>query len=262
MGTIPFEALLTKKHTENEQDFTKLTYLAKKYSCSYEFSATLFQQSQDAKKPLASKSIFFCAPIKFNQQAQVLNDLPGTETEVKQISQLFSDSKYQTTSYIGENATESNVKSDELKNFRYLHFATHGVVNESKPELSEIFLCSDKSKKEDGNLYSGEIYNLNIKANLVTLSACQTGLGKVTKGEGIIGLSRALLYAGAKNIVVSLWTVSDESTSKLMVDFYGDILKTETPDYSQSLREAKLKLMNNPTFARPYYWAPFVLIGK
>jgi len=264
LGTIPFEALLSRKHGDNTNDFTRLSYLALQYSCSYEFSATLFKQAAEAKKSEVSKSAFFCAPVNFSQhsRAQVLSNLPGTETEVGQIGQLFRNNKYITTSYIGENATESEVKSDALKNFRYLHFATHGIVNESKPELSEIFLCRDTQKKEDGNLYSGEIYNLHIKADLVTLSACQTGLGKVAKGEGIIGLSRALLYAGAQNLVVSLWTVSDESTSMLMVDFYADLLKSENPDYGQSLRLAKLKLIGNPSYARPYFWAPFVLIGK
>ncbi|MFN0048687.1 MAG: CHAT domain-containing protein [Cytophagales bacterium] len=264
LGTIPFEALLQKKPNDNETDFSSLDYLARKYSCSYDFSATLFGQSQRLKSTSASNSVFFCAPINFSQHASLrsLRNLPGTETEVRKIDQIFKNKNYVTTSYLNDKATETEVKSDNLKNFRYLHFATHGIVNESRPEMSEIFLCSDAGKNEDGNLYSGEIYNLNIKADLVTLSACQTGLGKITKGEGIIGLSRALLYAGAKNIVVSLWTVSDESTSKLMVDFYADLLKNEHPDYSRSLREAKLQLIADKNTANPYYWAPFVLIGK
>jgi CHAT domain-containing protein len=264
LGTIPFEALLQKKPNDNETDFTKLGYLTRKYSCSYDFSATLFGQSQRLKSSTVSNSVFFCAPINFSQHSkfQSLNDLPGTETEVRKIDQIFKSKNYVTTSYLGNKATETEVKSDNLKNFRYLHFATHGIVNERHPEMSEIFLCGDAGTNEDGNLYSGEIYNLNIKADLVTLSACQTGLGKITKGEGIIGLSRALLYAGAKNIVVSLWTVSDESTSKLMVDFYGNLLKNDQPDYSRSLREAKLQLITDKNTANPYYWAPFVLIGK
>ena len=98
---------------------------------------------------------------------------------------------------------------------------------------------------------------------MVTLSACQTGLGKVQKGEGIIGLTRALLFAGARNLIVSLWSVADKSTSLLMVDFYDQMLKeNKLGDYSYALRQSKLKMIGQPQFNKPYYWAPFILIGK
>lgn len=264
LGTIPFEALLSKKYTYKQTDLTTLKYLVSKYNCSYEFSGTLFSQTQFTNSNTLSKSILFCAPVNFSTQFQSKNmaDLPATENEVKEIGLLFNNKKYETTTYIGNTASEAVVKSDNLKNYGFLHFATHGIVNEAKPELSKIYLNSDKAKNEDGNLYSGEIYNLKIKADLVTLSACQTGLGKITKGEGIIGLSRALLFAGAKNIIVSQWTVNDLSTSELMVDFYDTMLSSEKRNYSFSLKKAKLQLISNPKTANPYYWAPFVLIGK
>jgi CHAT domain-containing protein len=141
-----------------------------------------------------------------------------------------------------------------------LHFATHGIVDEKSPELSRIFLQSD-SDTEDGNLFTGEIYNLELNANLVTLSACQTGLGKISKGEGVIGLSRALVYAGAKSIIVSFWSVADESTAQLMTDFYRQMLEHPKSNYSENLRNAKLNLMKTDKYKSPYYWAPFVLIG-
>jgi CHAT domain-containing protein len=134
------------------------------------------------------------------------------------------------------------------------------VVDEKNPELSRIFLQSGNSN-EDGNLYSGEIYNLQLNANLVTLSACQTGLGKISKGEGVIGLSRALVYAGAKNIIVSFWSVADESTSELMQNFYKELLNKNNGNYTASLRNAKLSLIASEKYAAPYYWAPFILIG-
>jgi CHAT domain-containing protein len=110
-------------------------------------------------------------------------------------------------------------------------------------------------------LFSGEIYNLELNANLVTLSACQTGLGKISKGEGVIGLSRALVYAGARNIIVSFWSVADESTSELMKNFYRTLLNEKSSNYTSSLREAKLKLIHGDKYSSPYYWAPFILIG-
>src|SRR5690606_10010049 len=121
---------------------------------------------------------------------------------------------------------------------------THGIVDENNPELSRIFLQTD-SEAEDGNLFSGEIYNLHLNADLVTLSACQTGLGKISKGEGVIGLSRALVYAGAKNIMVSFWSVADESTAVLMTDFYKLLLEKPAINYSENLREAKLNMIDS-----------------
>jgi CHAT domain-containing protein len=112
-------------------------------------------------------------------------------------------------------------------------------------------------------LYSGEIYNLKLNADLVVLSACETGLGKIQQGEGIIGLTRALLYAGAKNIIVSLWEVADESTSDLMVNFYKNTLAGKGQlSYSEALRNAKLKMIGEGKYAHPLYWSPFILIGK
>jgi CHAT domain-containing protein/Tfp pilus assembly protein PilF len=262
LGTIPFESLVAKKSLKDS--FKDSEYLIKKFAISYAYSATLWWESQTKPQNEMSKSVMVCAPIEFAavETKEYLPSLPGTENEVNKISQLFTDKKLACRTLIGKNATETEIKNKALSSYSFLHFATHGVVNETHPELSEIFLNGDKTNKEDGNLYSGEIFNLNIKASLVTLSACQTGLGRVTKGEGIIGLSRALLYAGAQNIIVSLWTVSDESTSKLMVDFYTDVLNKNSSQFSGSLREAKLELMKNEKYANPYYWAPFVLVGK
>ncbi len=100
---------------------------------------------------------------------------------------------------------------------------------------------------------------------MVVLSACETGLGKISKGEGIIGLSRALLYAGSKNIIVSLWQVADKSTSDLMVNFYKSMLKSEKQsiDYADAFRKSKLEMIkSNNKYAHPYFWSPFILVGK
>ena len=159
------------------------------------------------------------------------------------------------------NANEDFIKSGELKKYRLLHFATHGFVNTWKPELSGILLAQDTAINEDGILYSGEIYNLKLNADLAVLSACETGLGEIKKGEGLIGLTKALLYAGSKNIIVSLWKVADKSTSDLMIDFYKNLLE-EKQDFSQALQQAKLKMIDEGKHAHPFYWSPFILIGK
>ncbi len=173
---------------------------------------------------------------------------------------MFASRNFKNTIFIRQQADEKVAKSGALKDYSYLHFATHGIVDETSPELSRIFLQSS-SDSEDGNFFTGEIYNLELNANLVTLSACQTGLGKISKGEGVIGLSRALVYAGAKSIIVSFWSVADESTAQLMTEFYRQMLEHPESNYSQNLRNAKLALMKTDKYKSPYYWAPFVLIG-
>lgn len=256
LGIIPFEALLTKK-LSSEVKYDALPYLLNRFTVRYEFSAgLLLQKSKQPKTETAS--IFLCAPVTFPEKEKLV-DLPGTENEVKEISQLFASKNFNNAVFTGSQADEHLIKSDGLKKYNVLHFATHGVVDENDPELSRIFL-QNSSDAEDGNLYAGEIYNLELDANLVTLSACQTGLGKISKGEGVIGLSRALVYAGAKNIIVSFWSVADQSTAELMKDFYKRLLETNS-GYSENLRAAKMSLIKNKIYSDPYYWAPFILIG-
>ncbi|HKZ37154.1 MAG TPA: CHAT domain-containing protein [Chryseolinea sp.] len=256
LSIIPFETLFYKKN-KKENTFASLPYMLRKYTIRYEFSAALILQKSKVQSN-KSTSIFLCAPVTFKKPT--LSALPGTESEVQEISRLFSSKNLPNATFIGDRANEKLVKESSLKNYSHLHFATHGVVDEVNPELSRIFLHPD-STNEDGNLFAAEIYNLELNANLVTLSACQTGLGKITKGEGVIGLSRALVYAGSKNVMVSFWSVADESTATLMKDFYRQLLENSSLNLSQHLRQAKINLINNEKYAAPYYWAPFILIG-
>jgi CHAT domain-containing protein len=253
LGTVPFEAL--PLNIKRITDFTNAEFLINKYSVSYEFSTTLMVQMNGTLSRSGEASIYLCAPVQFPDKDN-LSELPGTEAEVNTIAGLFGNTarvaKFQ-------DANETSLKKSDLSNYNYLHFATHGVVDETEPELSRIFL--NGSKQDDGNLFSGEIFNLQLKADLAVLSACQTGLGKFSKGEGVIGLSRALTYAGAKSIIVSFWSVSDESTSELMTAFYKTILQHKNENFPRALREAKLQLIKNQKFSAPYYWAPFILIG-
>lgn len=256
LGTIPFETFITQNPLEN-----KPHYLIEDYAISYDYAASLYiSRLSSVSKDIPISGIFLSAPVSFDRNDMKMPALPGSEEEVQQIRYLFLSGKDKPTVCLNEKASEASLKSGKLQNYKYLHFATHGIVNESKPELSRIFLSPDE--EEDGSLYSGEIYNLNINADLVTLSACETGLGKVEKGEGIVGLSRSLMYAGAKNLIVSLWQVADASTSQLMIDFYTQHLYHSNNNiFSDDLRKAKLNFIKGSQFQDPYYWAPFVLIG-
>lgn len=260
MSVIPFEALLTKAvRVDPAASFKNLPYLIKDYSIRYEFSAGLLLQKKISKEPLQITSARLLAPISFPEKDN-LNNLPGTELEVNEIAKFLQTKNITCDVLLSKKANETIIKEEDLKNFTLIHFATHGIVDEDNPELSRIFLQND-SEAEDGNLYSGEIYNLHLNANLVTLSACQTGLGKISKGEGVIGLSRALVYAGAKNLIVSFWSVADESTAEFMTRFYQILLQNQGRTFTNGLREAKLEIIEQNTYAAPYYWAPFILIG-
>lgn len=260
LGTIPFEALIHHKSKIRENSFTNLPYLLNQYAVSYEFAATLLLQDKSSKEATSNYALL-CAPIEFTANSN-LPTLPGTEQEVNSLNKLLTKYNFQSEVITQQQATEERMKSSRLKNYRLVHLATHGIVDEVNPELSRIFLNTSENSGEDGNLFSGEIYNIEFNADLVILSACQTGLGKVSKGEGVIGLSRALIYAGAKQLIVSYWSVADESTATLMITFYQYLLENgNLKQSSLALQKAKQTMVKESTYAEPYFWAPFVLIG-
>jgi CHAT domain-containing protein len=163
----------------------------------------------------------------------------------------------------GFNASRDLAKSRELNQYRILHFATHGLLNSERPELSGLVfsLIDQKGKPQDGFLRLHEIYNLQLNADLVVLSACETGLGKEIKGEGLIGLTRGFMYAGAPRVVASLWSVDDFAAAELMKLFYQRMLKDGLPA-GTALRAAQLELSRQKRWASPYFWAGFVLHGE
>lgn len=300
LSTIPFEALITDKNYAGKT-YKDLPYLLKKYKISYAFSAnlmyqTFLQNKTESTKQKTTRDYVAMAPVfsdhkesgislktqatlKLMDAAATSTDtdtvtrglllngkyvtpLKATEDEVKSILKEFG--KHNKTGEIHTHlkANEAFIKNGGLSNSRYIHIATHGFVNEETPELSGLLMAQDSTISEDGVLYSGEIYNLKLSSDLVTLSACETGLGKISKGEGVIGLSRALLYAGTKNIIVSLWKVADHSTSVLMMDFYAELLNNPKESKTDALYKAKTDMIKQGKYAAPFYWSPFILIGK
>ena len=187
-------------------------------------------------------------------------NLPNTREEVNAISELYPKAERQV--YLGAQAREEALKAEQLNQYRYIHFATHGLINEKIPSRSGIVLSLIPDSKEDGFVQMREIMRLKLNADMVTLSACSSGLGKLVDGEGMIGLTRAFMYAGADSVVVSLWNVSDSATAELMSAFYRN-LKNGLPK-DEAMRQAKLKLLHGPqsVWKHPYFWAPFVLAGE
>jgi CHAT domain-containing protein len=160
-------------------------------------------------------------------------------------------------------ANRATATSAALRQYRIIHFATHGLLNDEHPELSGIVLTlvDEQGAPQEGFLQLHDIYNLDLPAELVVLSACQTGLGKEIKGEGLVGLTRGFMYAGAPRVVASLWKVSDEATQELMKRFYQGILGEKRLRPAAALREAQIELMKEKRWESPYYWAAFVIQG-
>jgi CHAT domain-containing protein len=187
--------------------------------------------------------------------------LPGTRQEAEQILSLVpAAERMQAFDFAANRAVATN---SDLSQYRYIHFATHGLLNSTHPELSGILLSmvDEEGKAQDGFLRAHEIFNLKLPAELVVLSACQTGLGKEIKGEGLVGLTRGFMYAGAPRVVVSLWSVSDVATAELMTRFYRGILKDGLRP-SAALREAQVSLSKDQRWQSPFYWAAFTLQGE
>jgi CHAT domain-containing protein/tetratricopeptide (TPR) repeat protein len=187
--------------------------------------------------------------------------LKGTRTEAQEILKLVpSSDELQALDF---DANYNWATSKQLSQYRIVHFATHGLVDSNDPELSGIVLSlvDKQGKPQRGLLRLDDIFNLNLPAELVVLSACKTGLGKEVKGEGLVGLTRGLMYAGAARVVVSLWNVDDEATSLLMQKFYNQMLQRGLSQ-SAALRAAQLQLWQQEQWRDPYSWAGFTLLGE
>ncbi|MEA5568229.1 CHAT domain-containing tetratricopeptide repeat protein [Anabaena sp. UHCC 0399] len=160
-------------------------------------------------------------------------------------------------------ASRQTATSEELSQYRIIHFATHGIFNSKHPELSGVVLSlfDDKGMPQNGFLRLRDIFNLNLQSELVVLSACQTGLGEEIKGEGLVGLTRGFMYAGSPRVVVSLWSVDDQATSELMQRFYQQMLQARLKP-AAALRNAQIEIWRKQKYAAPYYWAAFTLQGE
>jgi CHAT domain-containing protein/tetratricopeptide (TPR) repeat protein len=189
------------------------------------------------------------------------NRLPFSRQEAEQILALVpTTERMQAFDFAANRAIATN---PELQNYRIVHLATHGILNSTQPELSGVVLSlvDEKGTLQNGFLQLRDIFNLNLPAELVVLSACETGLGKEVRGEGLVGLTRGFMYAGSSRVVVSLWSVSDRATSELMVKFYKKMLQDGLKP-AAALRAAQIEMWQQKQWQAPYYWAAFTLQGE
>lgn len=270
LNQINFEALLTKEiDFRKNVDYSILPYLIKDYQITYAYSTNflLKTQSFESKPSLKLYGGFTPASISQKNIPKSMNqktahksstlatiELSGALNEVENIGKILNGEKW-----TGLEATESLFKK-ESGNYRILHLATHGLINNDSPLLSELIFNGDSIN--DGLLNIGEIYGLSLHADLVVLSACNSGIGKSVKGEGNMSISRAFSYAGCPSVIMSFWKVPDNTTEQLMLNLYNALQSSQHK--GASLRSAKLKYLSEVkdfNKAHPFYWASFVLMG-
>lgn len=280
LSYLPFESLVAEIE---EKPLRKQAYLIQQASISYSYSLTLSVHM--TKSPYdydpARNSFTGFAPV-FNKQqqfkvlssdkdkAQALvsgdttmqeisyNTLPGSEQELDGIFKKVSGRGYQSNAYFFNAAAKSSLFDSSTLDSRFLHFATHGILDEHNPEFSGIVFTDSTAAQL---LTLGEIYGFNTRAEVVTLSACETGLGELLRGEGLVGFSRGFFFSGTKFIIVSLWEVGDASTADMAVAFYQKYAKKKRQDIYKSFQKARLKVIRNKDYDTLSDWFPFVLIG-
>ncbi|GAA0712756.1 CHAT domain-containing protein [Aquimarina litoralis] len=264
---LNFDLLLSKDDISNNPK--ELSYFLKNYIISYANSANLLFSNKNRSIFSFAQTQEECLAFSFsnlidNQSLNTISlsdlmmyekDLPGTRKEIRAIASII-DGNY----FYGSEAIEKNFKKNAGK-YSILHLALHGEVDNERPENSKLFFTQENDSKEDNLLYSHELFALDIPAELTVLSACNTGTGKIAKGEGIMSLGTAFQYAGAKSLLLSSWDVSDQTTPDLMTYFYTNL--KNGLNKSEALQQAKLEYLRNANINRihPFYWGGFYLLG-
>lgn len=260
LGYVPFEVLLSRMPEREEYDLHRqLPYLLRKYPMRYSFSASLALR-QNERLPFNGRGrVLAVAPeftdsVQFGPTGRALAPLEGGNEEVDILRRRFRGDFWQ-----GE-ALESRFKQDG-GHYRLIHIVTHTLLDDRFPSLSKL-IFSEGDSLDDGLLNAYELYNLNLNAELVTLSACNTGFGKILDGEGIASLARAFAYAGAPNLVMSLWPVKDKTTPMIMEKFYQYL--EEGMAKGEALQKAKLHYLDKSRqlYLHPYYWGTFIYVGN
>ena len=265
LSYIPFDALISQLPDTSKMDFRSLDYLVRQYAINYSYSSTLLINFQDLPKRSSESLIAFSPQYVDNEprtdkessKKYFFAPLPGAAAEVKNISGYIK-----TISFVDLLAQENTFK-EQAPDFDILHLAMHTIINDSLPMYSKlVFSKPGKNSTEDGFLNTYEIYNMKLTARLAVLSACETGSGKLQKGEGVMSLARGFIYAGCPSIVMTLWQVDDKSGTEIMKSFYSYLAKGKRKDIA--LRMAKLKHLelSDPLTAHPHYWLGYVNIGN
>ena len=255
---LPFQALQPSSNH----------YMVETYTISYAPSVTAIREMYSLRRaasPAQVRFVAFANPLLGNKVSKEREDasmnaslqpLPQAEAQARSIAKMFGANRSKI--YVGPDATEDRLKS-LTENFDELYIAAHGIVNNANPMYSQIILSRAQASEEDGVLEAWEVVNMNLKANLVVLSACSTAGGRVGAGEGMIGLSWAFFIAGCPAVAASQWDVDADATTALMIEFHRGMLAGKSR--AEALRQAELRLLKGQKYTDPFYWAPFVIVG-
>lgn len=265
LSYIPFDALLTELPDTSKMNFRDLKYLIRDFAINYSYSATLLYdyayKNKRSKKSLLVFSPLYDPNTSYTDPETMITrhlaPLPGANEEVRSISRFIN-----ADTFTNQFAQEQTFK-DKAANYDVLHLAMHTIINDSLPMFSKlVFTKPESGFSEDGYLNTYEIYNMKLNARLAVLSACETGTGKLQKGEGVMSMARGFIFAGCPSIVMTLWQVEDKSGVKIMEDFYSFLSKGKRKDVA--LRMAKLKHLStsDPLTSHPHYWLGYVNIGN
>ncbi len=270
LSLIPFEVLLTKPSKSTSLNYAALPYLVKNNNILYTYSLTLSHMQKKLSKLVKGNQILVMAPgydglgknmgsryvaLRSFCDMDKLGMLKGAQEEAEQIIKHVKG-----VLLMNNMASEEQFKYNAPR-YAILHLAMHTLINNEKPLYSKLIFTPDADKLEDGLLNTYELGNMELNADLVVLSACNTGFGKLNKGEGIIGLTRGFLQAGCKSLLVTLWSVPDEASANLIKGFYSGLRENHTKSFS--LSAAKRNYLNSASGmdAHPFFWAGYILIG-
>lgn len=268
LSTIPFDILLTKPPIDNSMiNYRALSYLIKDYAVMYGYSATLyFMNDGNSESHKVSDFIAFAPSYEENVDdasipgygkfRDAVTALKWTSHEVEALS-LIIDTDY----FLNSNATEKRFKKDAGQ-YSVIHLAMHAVADNEDPMNSSLIFANDNDSTEDGLLHAFELYNMRLNAQMAVLSACNTGYGKLVRGEGVMSLARAFSYAGVPCVVMTHWGVDDQATSKLMANFYKNLKDGMTK--GEALRQARLSYLAEASSdqTHPFYWGAFITVGN
>ncbi|NVO10150.1 MAG: CHAT domain-containing protein [Bacteroidales bacterium] len=256
LNLIAFDALIDNPYKDSDRlNYTQESFLLKKYPIGYAYSATLYSNSLNNVHVVAPDFLGIAPDYKNSKDN--LRNIPIGIKNVKKIA-LLTFGK----SLTGGNATKENFRKYS-NNQGIVHFYAHGFEDTLNPASSKLFLSpSATDSSDDGYLHAWEVYNMQLNAELVVLGSCYSGSGRLSKGEGVLSISRSFMYAGSQSVVMSLWVAADRATNEMLNDFYLNLLKGMRKDEALQLAKLKYLKTTDPIFANPRYWAGIVVNGN
>jgi CHAT domain-containing protein len=264
--SIPFETFIQQPIKSKKPDYKNLPYLIKDKDISYAYSTNLLFVFDD-KQHLNSNDILAFAPV-YNVDFTEIKDpekmvlrnqlasLPASLEEINSINKYFN-----VKSFVEKDAGVSSFL-ENYQNYAIIHLAMHTLVDEDNPLFSRLVFSSESQNEPYSYLYAHQIYYLNMNARMIVLSACNTGVGQYKKGEGVYSIARSFMYSGCPSVLMTLWTIEDNTGSEIMDYYYKNISKGN--DLDHALRNAKLSYLKqaDPAMAHPYFWAAYVNLGQ